>query len=64
MGWDSVVTNFSTGERFRKHRRWIQAGVQDKEVLRSYRGIEHREACTLLMGLIDTPEKFELHIKR
>ncbi|KAI0687448.1 cytochrome P450 [Cytidiella melzeri] len=64
MGWDCVVSHFCTGERFRKHRKWIQAGVQDKEVLRSYRHIQHREACTLLLGFVDTPEDFESHIKR
>ena len=64
MGWDCVVTHFSYGERFRKHRKWIQAGIQDNEVLQSYRHLQYREACTLMMNLIDNPGEFDDHLKR
>ncbi|KAI0338581.1 cytochrome P450 [Trametopsis cervina] len=64
MGWDCVVTHFPYGERFRKHRKWIQAGFQEKNALEGYRHIQHREACTLLLGLIDNPAEYESHIKR
>jgi hypothetical protein len=64
MGWDSVVTQIGYGERFRKHRKWIQAGIQDKEALQGYRHIQHREACTLLVNLMQSPSDFDSHIKR
>jgi len=64
MGWDCAVTHFTYGERSRKHRKWIQAGFQDKEVLRSYRPIQYREACTLLMNLIEAPGAFAQYIHR
>lgn len=65
MGWDCVVTNFRWGDpRFRKHRKWIQEAFQNKDALRSYRPIQHREACTMLLGLIENPDDFETHLKR
>ncbi|KAI0790121.1 cytochrome P450 [Irpex lacteus] len=56
MGWSNVVTHFPTGPRFRLHRRWIQAGIQDRDVLRSYRGVQEREAGVFLESLLDSAQ--------
>lgn len=65
MGWDTAVTHFHYNDpRFRKHRKWISDSFQNREVLQGYQHIQYREACNLLLGLIDTPAEFETHIKR
>ena len=64
MGWDSVLNNLPYGERFRKHRKWIQDAFLCKEALMNYRLIQRRETYTLLSGLCDTPELFMDHIVR
>ena len=57
MGWNNVVTHFSTGDRFRKHRKWIQGGIQDKEALEGYRCVQEREAVRVLCGLVELAER-------
>ena len=64
MGWDSVLNNLRYGERFRKHRKWLQDAFTSKDVLSSYRPVQRRETYTLLSGLCDSPELFMDHIKR
>ncbi|KAI0742389.1 cytochrome P450 [Daedaleopsis nitida] len=64
MGWDSVLNNLPYGERFRKHRKWLQDAFASKPVLASYRPIQRRETYVLLSGLCDSPELFMDHIKR
>ncbi|KAH9856147.1 cytochrome P450 [Lenzites betulinus] len=64
MGWDSVVTHMSCGERFRKHRRWMHDNFQTRDALLAHRAVQHRETCTLLAGLLATPDAFEEHIHR
>ncbi|KAH9930145.1 cytochrome P450 monooxygenase [Fomitopsis serialis] len=63
MGWD-VMTHFSYGERWRRHRKWIAGAFQDKDALLSYRPLQRRETYTLLSGLMDTPHLFMGHIRR
>ncbi|PIL26517.1 cytochrome P450 [Ganoderma sinense ZZ0214-1] len=48
MGWDSVINNLPYGERFRKHRKWLQDAFTSKAALMSYRPIQRRETYTLL----------------
>ncbi|KAI0632690.1 cytochrome P450 [Trametes polyzona] len=64
MGWDNVITHLPYGERFHKHRRWMQQGLQSKAALLGYRPIQHRETCTLLAGLLESPTGFIDHIHR
>ncbi|OBZ74506.1 O-methylsterigmatocystin oxidoreductase [Grifola frondosa] len=64
MGWDSVITHMPYGDRFRKHRKWIQDAFQYKRAVMSYRRIHFRETYTLLTGLLQKPEDFMAHIKR
>ncbi|KZT73493.1 cytochrome P450 [Daedalea quercina L-15889] len=63
MGWD-VMTHFSYGERWRRHRKWIAGAFQDKDALLSYRPLQRRETYILLSGLMDTPQQFMGHIRR
>ncbi|KZT10970.1 cytochrome P450 monooxygenase [Laetiporus sulphureus 93-53] len=51
------------GELWRRHRRWLQAAVLDKNMLDSYRPLERREIIRLLNGLIQTPDDFSSHLK-
>ncbi|KAH9856113.1 cytochrome P450 [Lenzites betulinus] len=64
MGWDSVLNNLPYGERFRKHRKWLQDAFASKGVVATYRPIQRRETYTLLSGLCEQPELFMEHIKR
>ncbi|OBZ74478.1 O-methylsterigmatocystin oxidoreductase [Grifola frondosa] len=64
MGWDSVLNNLSYGERFRKHRKWIQDAFQAKPALMSYRPLQRRETYTLLLGLMNRPADVQEHLRR
>ncbi|KAI0351242.1 cytochrome P450 [Trametes cingulata] len=64
MGWDNVITHMPYGERFRKHRRWMQDGFQSRDALQGYRPIQRRETYTLLSGLLESPADFVNHIHR
>ncbi|CDO69938.1 hypothetical protein BN946_scf184836.g12 [Trametes cinnabarina] len=64
MGWDNVITHMPYGERFRKHRRWMQEGLQSKNALFGYRSVQRRETYTLLAGLLESPADFASHIHR
>lgn len=64
MGWDSVLNNLPYGDRFRKHRKWLQDAFVSKAALATYLPIQRRETYTLLAGLCDRPELFMEHIKR
>lgn len=64
MGWDCAVTHMDYGERFRKHRRWIQDSFSSKRVLINYRPLQMREVYTLLNGFVEVPSAFSAHIRR
>ncbi|KAH9927877.1 hypothetical protein B0H21DRAFT_700448 [Amylocystis lapponica] len=64
MGWDTVVTHITYGERFRQHRWWIHDAFEEKASLMHYRPLQVRETLTLLSGLAETPEQFMSHFKR
>ena len=64
MKWDSVINMMPYGDRFRKHRKWLQDALIPKSVLLSYRPMQRRETYTFLAGLCDTPERVNDHIKR
>ncbi|EIW56941.1 cytochrome P450 [Trametes versicolor FP-101664 SS1] len=64
MGWDSVLNNLPYGDRFRKHRKWLQDAFVSKAALATYLPIQRRETYTLLAGLCDRPELFMEHVKR
>ncbi|KAI0087694.1 cytochrome P450, partial [Irpex rosettiformis] len=46
------------------HRKWIQAGIQDRQVLSAYRYVQEREACVLLNSLVDDGDGYEGYVKR
>ena len=64
MGWDNIVNSLPYGERFRKHRKWLQDAFASKDALIGYRPIQRRETYTLLSGLCDQPDLFMDHITR
>ena len=59
-----MLNNLPYGERFRKHRKWIQDAFTSKSVLEGYRPIQRRETYTLLAGLCMSPEHVLDHVKR
>ncbi|KAI0776600.1 cytochrome P450 [Trametes elegans] len=64
MGWDNVLNNLPYGERFRKHRKWLQDAFVSKDMLVAYRPIQRREMYGLLSGLCESPELLFDHILR
>ncbi|KAI0692349.1 cytochrome P450 [Cerioporus squamosus] len=64
MGWDSVINMMPYGDRFRRHRKWLQDALMPKSVLLSYRPMQRRETYTFLAGLCETPDRVNDHIKR
>ncbi|KAI0945930.1 hypothetical protein AcV7_010042 [Taiwanofungus camphoratus] len=64
MGWDCVITHLKYGDRFRKHRKWIQNAFQEKTSLASYRPVQRRETYVLLSGLAETPSALMSHLRR
>ena len=64
VGWDATLALTPYGERFRKHRKWLQDVFVSKQKLATYCPIQRRETYTLLSGLCEAPELFMDHIKR
>ena len=51
-------------DRWRRHRKWFQAGFQVKRRLDSYVTVQQRETRRLLADLLREPEAFLSHFKR
>lgn len=51
-------------QRRQVQRRWIQNAYGDKIAVQRFEGMQQREACILLSGLIERPGDFVLHLKR
>ncbi|KAH9929334.1 cytochrome P450 [Fomitopsis serialis] len=65
VGWDpTLVFAPYQHESRRRQRRWVQAAFGEKDTLRKYEGLQHREVCILLSSLINTPKNFTMHITR
>ncbi|PSR76829.1 hypothetical protein PHLCEN_2v8210 [Hermanssonia centrifuga] len=64
LGWKCMPTQMQYGERYRKHRKWMQDTFLSKPVLLSYQPIQRREIYILLSRLSESPELFETHIRR
>ena len=64
MGWDSTLTHLRFGERFRKHRKWLQSAFMTKAALNSYRPFQRRERFVMLEGLLTDPEAYVRHFHR
>ncbi|KZT03208.1 cytochrome P450 [Laetiporus sulphureus 93-53] len=46
------------GDRWRRHRKWLQAALLEKNILESYHPIRAREVHRLLTGLVQSPDEF------
>ncbi|THH28087.1 hypothetical protein EUX98_g6102 [Antrodiella citrinella] len=64
MGWDSTLTHLRFGERFRKHRKWMQSAFMAKPALLSYRPLQRRESHIMLAGLLSDPDAYVRHFTR
>ncbi|KZT05049.1 cytochrome P450 [Laetiporus sulphureus 93-53] len=64
VGADPVLPLLPYNEQWRRHRKWFQWVLQDKDMLQSYRPIQMREAHRLLEQLIKRPDDFVMHLKR
>ncbi|KAH9929319.1 cytochrome P450 [Fomitopsis serialis] len=65
IGWDpTLVFALYQHESRRRQRRWVQAAFGEKDTIRQYEGLQHREVCIFLSSLIQTPKDFTMHITR
>ncbi|KAH8093136.1 cytochrome P450 [Cristinia sonorae] len=64
MGWDSTLTHIRFGERFRKHRKWMQSAFMTRPALNSYRPLQKRESHIMLAGLLTDPDAYVRHFTR
>ncbi|KZT03209.1 cytochrome P450 [Laetiporus sulphureus 93-53] len=64
LGFDTNPVLLPYGDQWRMHRKWLQALLQDKNALESYRPIQEREIRRLLAALVQTPDEFASHIRR
>ncbi|KAL9710527.1 hypothetical protein Ac2012v2_006061 [Leucoagaricus gongylophorus] len=63
MGWKNATTHLSYGQRFRRHRRWINHVFNVRSVIH-LRPLQLAETLVLLNGLITDPDNFVNHFKR
>ncbi|TCD62439.1 hypothetical protein EIP91_006901 [Steccherinum ochraceum] len=64
MGWDSTLTHLRFGDRFRKHRKWMQSAFSSRPALNSYRPLQRRESHIMLAGLLSDPDAYVRHFTR
>ncbi|KAH9933430.1 cytochrome P450 monooxygenase [Fomitopsis serialis] len=64
MGLDIMTPFLGYGERWRLHRRLMQASFGDQAALARLRPVQQRETIALLLRLAQEPDAFACHIKR
>ncbi|OSD03860.1 cytochrome P450 [Trametes coccinea BRFM310] len=62
IGQETSLPSIGYGDQLRMHRRWMFDGVGNKDKLRSYQVMQHREVFQLLRSMAKTPERFYDHI--
>ncbi|KAJ4481158.1 cytochrome P450 [Lentinula aciculospora] len=63
MGWQNASTHVRYGPRFRRHRRFIHQTFNQRAV-ETLRGVQEKEICHLIQGLMDEPEQVTQHLRR
>jgi hypothetical protein len=63
MGWGEVTTQMPYGERFRKHRRWLEQFLSPQG-LQTHRALQEYEAVTFIHDLLKAPDQLRTHVKR
>ncbi|KAF2167788.1 hypothetical protein M409DRAFT_65886 [Zasmidium cellare ATCC 36951] len=63
MGWRATLTFLRWGPRFKLHRRVLQRAFSLTSCV-AYRGLQEREAKTLLRGILANPQNWELILRR
>ncbi|KLO06237.1 cytochrome P450 [Schizopora paradoxa] len=63
QGWTWATTMLPYGETLRKHRTYLHRFFQTSEAL-NYVELQERETYVMLNGLLDTPDKYEQHVRR
>lgn len=64
IGCDADMGLMPYGDRFRKHRRWIQTPFSDKAFLAHFVPVHTREIHALLSNLLRDPDNFPKHLHR
>ncbi|KAH9929346.1 cytochrome P450 [Fomitopsis serialis] len=65
IGWDPIPALLPyRSEGHRKQRRWTWSAFGDKKSVQKYKDLGERETCIFLLGLMETPDDYALHIKR
>ncbi|KAI9061908.1 cytochrome P450 [Trametes sanguinea] len=62
IGQETSLPSIRYGDQLRMHRKWMFDGVGNKEKLRSYQAMQHREVCKLVSNLAKSPARFYDHI--
>lgn len=63
MGWKATLTFLRWGPRFKLHRRVLQRAFSPTSCI-AYRGLQEREAKTLLRGVLANPQNWETILRR
>ena len=61
--WDHVV-KMPYSERWRLHRRWLQAGLLTRTSLDSYRPLQREEVHAMLQDVLRAPENVVEYLTR
>ncbi|KAH8100340.1 cytochrome P450 [Cristinia sonorae] len=64
MGWKSMLVHMRYGDNFRIARKWAHDAFSNKNALKSYIPLQHKETYTLLAGLVDSPQDMVAHFAR
>jgi cytochrome P450 len=62
MNWDHMIVIMRYGEAWQYHRKICQQ-IFRKAVVKDSHGIMSQKVHAMLNGLLESPEKFEQHIK-
>lgn len=64
LGWDPATPFMCYGDRWRKHRKWIQTAYGERTSLVGHRTLLKRECMVLVQNLMVSPEMFLIHLRR
>ncbi|KAH9834572.1 cytochrome P450 monooxygenase [Rhodofomes roseus] len=65
LGWNPTLTLLPyKAESRRKQRKWIHGTFGEKKSVQGFEGLKKRETYIFVLGLMETPDDYGLHVKR
>lgn len=64
LGWEPATPFMCYGDKWRKHRKWIQTAYGERTSLVGHRTLLKRECMVLVQNLMVSPEMFLIHLRR